>query len=534
MDSRPDSALTILDEWIDSINSERKPVRMYYYLLLTKAQDKCFIEHTSDSIMIEVADYYRKHGTTRQKMEALYYLGSVYRDLGDAPRAINWYQQAAEASKEKTEHDLLRLIYGHMGTLFFYQGLEEEGGDAYRKSFHHEMLWGDSATLSYAYIDMARIHTSISNVDSTLYYYNKAIELAEKAGKKELAEGFKSELADIYLQLGELDMAQDLLPNIKRDGKDFLNWGELYFKKDKLDSAEYYFQKAFEIGNVYVKSGSRRELYNLEKLRGNDKQIIYYLEQYIIYKDSIQKITDIEGIKRVQSLYNYQHIESENTRLLLANQRKNYITYIILSIFVLFIVSGYWLFLSYRRKKERQMEQQKRTLYFKDQESQVQIEVKDREISQLRRQLKKATIDKNQELTTLQLKLNNALLEYDKLIVQNQLSNYTFRASSIYRLLHENYNNPEFKMKEHWSELQEEIDNTYNNFTSRLYVIYPKLSETELRVSLLLKAEIPLKNIAMFLHKEKNTISNIRKRLYEKTHGETGKPEQWDKFIISL
>lgn len=89
-------------------------------------------------------------------------------------------------------------------------------------------------------------------------------------------------------------------------------------------------------------------------------------------------------------------------------------------------------------------------------------------------------------------------------------------------------------MQEHWAALQEQVNASYPQFTERLYMQCPKLSETELRVSLLIKAGIPLKEIARLLYKEKNSISNIRKRLYEKTHGERGKAKQWDRFILDL
>ena len=66
---------------------------MYYWLLAVKASDKCYVPHTSDSLMKAVVHYYENHGTPAQRMEAYYYLGSVYRDMQDAPRALNFFNR---------------------------------------------------------------------------------------------------------------------------------------------------------------------------------------------------------------------------------------------------------------------------------------------------------------------------------------------------------------------------------------------------------------------------------------------------------
>ena len=56
--SRPDSALTLLR----GMTFTDKADRMYHYLLLADACNKCYDTLPSDSILQEVADYYDRHG----------------------------------------------------------------------------------------------------------------------------------------------------------------------------------------------------------------------------------------------------------------------------------------------------------------------------------------------------------------------------------------------------------------------------------------------------------------------------------------
>lgn len=58
--------------------------------------NKADISFSSDSIMKNVVAYYEKHGTSNERMLAYYMLGCVYRDLYEAPMALENYDKAAE------------------------------------------------------------------------------------------------------------------------------------------------------------------------------------------------------------------------------------------------------------------------------------------------------------------------------------------------------------------------------------------------------------------------------------------------------
>ena len=68
--------------------------QMHEALMQAKAQNENFEPFTSDSTMLRVVDYYDSHGTANEQMLAHYLLGCVYRDLGDAPRALECYHDA--------------------------------------------------------------------------------------------------------------------------------------------------------------------------------------------------------------------------------------------------------------------------------------------------------------------------------------------------------------------------------------------------------------------------------------------------------
>lgn len=135
----PDSALLCLSSLDSSIMNEPENIRMYHALLKIKAKDKLYIPHESDSLLKSIVQYYEGYGTPDQLMEAYYYLGSAYRDMGDAPRAVRAFQDAADIGKDSKRYDILGRVYEQMGYRLAYQGLYDEALEAYRKSYEYKM-----------------------------------------------------------------------------------------------------------------------------------------------------------------------------------------------------------------------------------------------------------------------------------------------------------------------------------------------------------------------------------------------------------
>ena len=82
-------------------------------------------------------------------------------------------------------------------------------------------------------------------------------------------------------------------------------------------------------------------------------------------------------------------------------------------------------------------------------------------------------------------------------------------------------------------EATELLNQVYPNFMHHLHIL-GVTKEQDLKVSVLLKLGIELKQIACLLAKEQSTITNCRVRLYKKVFGETGKAGDWDKVIASI
>lgn len=561
----PDSALTYLSSLDSVIQHEPEETRMYYGLLTTKAKDKKYIPHKSDSLMKEVVRFYESYGDTDKLMEAYYYLGSVYRDMKDAPRAIAAFQQAAETGKNSPQYNVLGKIYSQMGTLLAYQSLYEDALKIYKISYTYYLKQPDTPGLVYALRNQGRMYESLNRLDSAEYYYQAAYKKAFELNNQRVINAISTEFGFFYLDLGKLDSAKNVfskIPEFKDDAIYLQGIAQSYQLTSQPDSAEFYYLQTLEEGkedqNIYLKSKSYEALAKLEAHKGNYHSAFDYARKSLALEDSIEKITRTEAIGKIHALYNYRHTEQENQLLLLKNKQRQ--IYIYLLIIALLIMGGFVTFYFYYTKKQkrlaleqinrlsRQKEEQEKYSVARQQENEEKIQeikkqlqqtneenekISNSQIQDLKKQLSQS--EKNQlEAQQKILELSNLLIEAKK--YETLIQKDTFENSPIYELFHKAVSeNSKTKIKEEdWMVLKQEIDKAFNNFTKRLKDLYPPITEHELHLCYLIKTNIPPTGMAQILSLSTSAISNKRSRLYKKIYNEEGKGELLDKLIIDF
>ena len=93
-DTHPDMAVSMLDSIDKKALGEAD--RHYHDLLCIKTRDKAYTAHTSDSLILDVVDYYSSHPDKKLYPEALYYAGRVYADMDSALKAMRYFDEALE------------------------------------------------------------------------------------------------------------------------------------------------------------------------------------------------------------------------------------------------------------------------------------------------------------------------------------------------------------------------------------------------------------------------------------------------------
>lgn len=539
----PDSAVRLLKQCEPQMLQSATAVRMYYQLLCIKAADKAYIPHNSDTLIQNVLQYYIKKNDRRHLPEAYYYAGRICRDLGDAPQALDYFQKAVEALPDKGEFDLKSRIYSQMGTLLLYQDVYDEAMIAYKKSLKYSYALKDSIGIIFSLRDIGLNFTAFHQKDSALHYYEKAYKLSVSIRNKHMQGIVLRAMADIYLQEEELALAKEMLQKSLNNAT-YINKPSIYTLSAKLhqqsgnlDSASFYYQHLINIGDIYNRQDAHKGLAYIAQKQGDTQTALFHIEKYQQCHDSIIDITNSENIKKMQSLYNYQLREKENHRLKTITMKQREWLLIIGYGFIIscFIFS---IFTLHNRNKHLITQQRLRELEIIKEEqyrySTKRIEENNKKIEELENQLRINNQNEKEKEVLLAQKAQIELINNKIEIKQHQKENAikALKQSDIYKKFHQAKSFKELTESD-WQQLQDAINNAYENFTNHLYALYP-LSDIELHICLLVKSEVSVSKIALLTSRSKSAITSARKKLYEKIHNQKGTPDMFDQIIYEL
>ena len=545
MNTRPDSALTLLQSMEDSIQEYSEETQIYWHLLTIQAKDKQYIVHTSDSLINFIVTFYKGYGDKGKLMMAYYYQGSVYRDMNDAPRALKAFQQALDLNYP--DYDLQVKAYNQMGSLFSYQKLYDEAIKVNRKFIDIYTKQGKANKAAYAWRDIARMYSAKNQPDSALHYYQNAYQRALADKDTIRYHEILSELGGYYCQLGRNDSAKLILkyaeqqPLIRNKRHIHAMLGYVYKAENKMDSACHYYWKTIEYGDIRNTYHSYKNLFDAERQRGNYRLATEYTNKALILKDSIDQITQTEAIAKINSLYNYQHTEAENARLQLEQEKqKALITMLTLGAIGL-ILGGILFFTKQKAKRlkvEQAMENFRKEAKERYERSEKAIRDNEKEIEKLQLKLEKTT----EERDLLQIQQKRLQAKNQAIALQQEetkLRIEALRRTTIYKDFQQASKDEKINLQNEqsiskWEALKEAIDTAYPDFTGRIQLLCPSLSDREIKVCLLTKADIAPSGIAIVLKCSRQAITNIRMRLFKKVTDYNNDFKDFDHFIESL
>ena len=568
MPQHPDSALMLLEQIENKENLSRKD-KAHYYLLLTEAEDKTYVTHTTDSLISIAADYYEKTDDLGRKAKAWYYKGRINQDLGHPLKAQEYYLKALRDEEKIEDHALLCRIHNHIGMLYAYQKVYEKALPFQKKAVENFHLLSDSTGQVFALRDLGRTFLMLGHQDSAIICNQKAIALM----RKRIIPSVYTELAGFYIDRQRLEEAHGLLrtslQNVAKPQAKYpvyLVLGELYKKSGQIDSACFYLQACINSAPLpETRAGGLFHLKEIALEKGQWEQAALLSKQYELLKDSIEQGKNAESIRNVQAFYSYNEIEQDlwEARLYASKQKSFYSLLITACLFLLTV--ALLRFIHYRRERksllqrlkanEEQIQRNEQTLKnisdVKDSlQNEIQIyKTKERQLSKEKdEQLKRTNEEIRQKIMQLE-KLSHTKDELEKNLL-------TLRSENSNLKKREQAREEERKKIEESERLQNE--RLYDKFRSpagweptdtdwhKLFIsvdkLYPKmvttlqkstsLNESERKICYLSKIGVKPGAIEILL--SKGNVSVYRKRLYEKLTKKEGTAKDFDKYISDI
>ena len=568
MPQHPDSALMLLEQIENKENLSRKD-KAHYSLLLTEAEDKTYVTHTTDSLISIAADYYEKTDDLGRKAKAWYYKGRINQDLGHPLKAQEYYLKALRDEEKIEDHALLGRIHNHIGMLYAYQKVYEKALPFQKKAVENFHLINDSTGQVFALRDLGRTFLMLGLQDSSIICNQKAIALM----RKRIIPSVYTELAGLYIDRQRMEEAHGLLrtslQNVAKPQAKYpvyLVLGELYKKSGQIDSARFYLQACINSAPLpETRAGGLFHLKEIALEKGQWEQAALLSKQYELLKDSIEQGKNAESIRNVQAFYSYNEIEQDlwEARLYASKQKSFYSLLITACLFLLTV--ALLRFIHYRRERknllqrlkanEEQIQRNEQTLKnISDVKDSLQNEIQIYKTTE--RQLSK---EKDEQLKRTNEEIRQKIMQLEKLShTKDELEKnlLTLRSENSNLKKREQAREEERKKIEESERLQNE--RLYDKFRSpagweptdtdwhKLFIsvdkLYPKmvttlqkstsLNESERKICYLSK--IGVKHGAIEILLGKGNVSVYRKRLYEKLTKKEGAAKDFDKYISDI
>ena len=543
MRTRPDSSLYIL-------NKVRTPsttsLSMRHALLHVKADDKLYRPITGyESLVTDTLLPYFRHHDSEWLPTALFYAGRICADKGDAPQAIDYYQQALDAMPEQgNDPDFCGLIYSQIGTLFYYQNLYEEAIVQYKLAYTCQQQGNNTNGMIFDLRDIGNSFLLLESPDSALAYFKRAASLADSTNNRNMYIDVMGEIANLYLDQGNyIEAKKHIQPGIAcldsaNISSTYFIISNIFYQTGQLDSAEYYFKKLLQYGNLYGKQSAFLHLSEMAYQKMQYKEFRELTDSLRLYDDSIKYLNNAEIISRMHSLYNYHRyqasamqMEQENSRLV--------IWLLSLALLLVLLATLVFFLLGYIRKRQaavRQMKEKSARMTKGLQEVKRELE--------LLHLMKSQLADSNSGLNDEILHLNEMIghKEKEKNVLLGKVSSLQSKLEPS-NLLAEKIEAPivatfwkyatqvkEKPSEEEWRELCDLVDKTVPNFHAILSN-NGELPSHHYRLCCLVRLGFDNTDIKVLISENLSNITMTYKNLHRKILQAPGSAKDFKNFI---
>lgn len=552
--SKADSIMDIADDsaqitikMLDALKPEwskfTKAQRMRYDLLYHKAMNKAYIDFTSDSTMLAVVDYYEHHGTANDKMLAYYILGCVYRDMHEAPMALEYYNKAteqADTTAQDCDYATLCRVYSQMGVLFSKQYLPYQELFSFEKATHYAYKAHDTLNAIRYYYNKTGAYTYLDNEDSAIIVNTRAAELFRKHGYDRDADIAFGCNYVYYLKRNNIDKAKKAFEAYNRvnfagnqnyeDSYAFLLYekGLFFLQTNQLDSAYCKLNESLKFSKSFSNKAITTKTLAQYYLKSNNPILAAkYAMKSTEYNDSDLVRVRKTQLHQLQAMYDY----SRNKRLAMVAEQKSekrimVIYVVILCSIILFCLSIFIYKLQMNKKNHRisLIQQLYNDSLLKLQSNQRELQrVKDLNELEVIQQKEEVIMNLKNTIKDIREKFSGSLLTDTDIILQN---------SAIFRKIQFIILHPKEKLSnEDWIELSDLIEQLIPSFPQMLK---NRLTEKEYHICLLIRLHISPSSISNLVGLSNSGVSLSRKRMLEKVCGKDGTAKDFDKFILSL
>lgn len=538
-DENPALALKMLDSiYVDARNASEYTI-MKYDLLKIRLEDKSYIPHTSNRTIENLMKYFEDNGTIKDKQEAYYYAGSVYRDLDDTPRAIENFYKSIETvdNKNKKECDsiILRNAYSNLHYLFVNV---QDYNNALKMA---QMDYSISKALNKMTINtIIQITTAYLNMDMEkegIHYLDEAFNCI-KDKKYANEDNFIYLVLYHYSNLNLKDKANECYNLIKKRKLKRMDafvrniLGNYYMLIGQQDSAIACYEYIInEKKNELAMYDTSKKLFLIYSENGNKDKAIKYGAEFVRMSEKLDFAKNSELAATVNNKYKYHLDQSRMQKM--ESERTMYLRIaIIIGFSAVLLTLAFVIF--YMRKKnitlrrqlaltdslnsvKAQMSDIKKNTLLKEQQlasAQSEIAAKEQRMKEISEELQ----HNEQLLETTQKRLNDKMKQSEQLMQMLHKAELEDSASDVVEAVRKSAEGKKKLSATEWQQLYSAVNSLYPDFKDSLMSRDGNLSEQQMQMCYLMRIGLTGPQINNVVDISRTTVwrwTNANKWIYD-------------------
>lgn len=505
LEESPDTAWAMLSEDGNRLSKYSKSDRMKYLLLRTEAMNKLFYAMDTINYMNDVLEYYAFYGNAGEKTWANYLMGCVYRDKGNSPKALLYYNEAVakiDTTKSGCNFSLLSKVYGQMADIYRLQRYPQLESKILDKKALVALMANDTLGYVRAQERKISIFYQLGKMDSVYQIATLAYRYYKKIGKDDYAAATLIPLTEIYLKRKDYVKAKRTLDEYLAKSKlldkkgeplypgteyfyNYLGW--YYIDVGQLDSALYCYRKLLNYpSDIENLEAGYKGLMSIYSHKGMVDSVVKYVRLYADANDTVNFRLSAKEVGKVQALFDYSESQKEAARK--AEEAKNVWKALFISLLMIVI-----LLLAIRKMKARNQKIQTQYDHTKKELGSIQKEIK-----LLRQKLE----NQNGMLSIYETNGNEDKWKKEKLFMESKVV-LTFQGDA---------NVGTQPSASEWKDLQNLVEANLPAFWQRMS-LFDGILDDEFRICLLTRLSFSPSQIASLLGISKQSVTNKRKKL---------------------
>lgn len=530
--SEPNKAMIMLDSLEFDVRGKDEYTKAKFDLLRIRLNDKADVIPTSDIAIKSLLAFFEEHGSTIEKQEVNYYAGSVYRDLQDTPKALEYFFRSLDYASlnEKFDTVMLRNTYSNLQYLHYNVQNYEEALLMAKKELAITMQLGDNIVLPCMHIGSS--YLALDSIEKAEAAFDSVFIQIKEIGTFQEYQDVLSFLLCNYSELGKQSKANKVFPYIKEipiDDCDLfqcLSFAKYYASSDQNSLARFYCEHLLENGDITYAYDASKLLYKISRSIGDDQQSCEYADLYMQLSDSIDFGKRQILAANVNNEYKY-HLDAKKEQKL-KQDKERYRN----SMFVILCLAGFGICITYILSIKRRNRHLKRSIQLSLELKRVsqqegtlreEIKTKEDELELSRHDLEETRLELDNVRLELQ-RVNKDLSEYgealkakEQLLADKMEQNKTFikllhkselegKAEDVIHAIRQSSTGKKEMTDAEWKQLYQAVDELYPSFKDRLLKELGSFTEQQMQVCYLMRAGLSKTQIQNMVRLSRVTI----------------------------